>query len=296
MIIDTSGDLFLSTAKTLLNPVNSVGVMSRGISREFKRSFPTMYTSYKTLCDAGQLTIGDVWLYTSMHKWVLNVPIRKHWRSHARLEHLERGLQKIVSIYAEQGITSLAVPRLDDELAPLAWDEVRPLLNAYLGPLPIPVYLVAHAPSAQRSRASVKRWLAGYPQSVSVNRFTRDLDKLLTKQTAFQRLDDGSSFQAHMTDNSRGRSLVLEPENGPSITLYGSNLTDLWLYVRAAGSVQPLHLPNGLAAAAPWLIALLSALPYLDPIRFGNPPDEIGLLYVPPVTERIPKLRDMIQE
>src|SRR3954452_18416008 len=112
MITFVRGDLFESPARVLVNTVNTVGVMGKGIALMFKTIYPEMFERYRALCEAKQLDVGKLWLYKTAHKWVLNFPTKKHWRSASNLEYVEAGLEKFVSSYAEQRITSIAFPEL----------------------------------------------------------------------------------------------------------------------------------------------------------------------------------------
>lgn len=112
MIQYVKGDLFQSPAQVLVNTVNTVGVMGRGIALEFKRLFPDMYQQYRGFCKRGQFEIGMLWLYKSPNKWVLNFPTKQHWRQSSRIECLEAGLQKFSSSYNNLGIHSIAFPAL----------------------------------------------------------------------------------------------------------------------------------------------------------------------------------------
>ena len=145
MITYMTSDLFQSPAQVLVNAVNTVGVMGKGIALEFKKRYPEMFREYQTLCKTGQLDMGQIWLYKSPQKWILNFPTKRDWRDPSRLEYVEIGLKRFVEIYEQQGITSISFPRLGCGLGGLDWEnEVRPLMEHYLNPLPIDVKI--HVP------------------------------------------------------------------------------------------------------------------------------------------------------
>ena len=136
------GDLFQSNAKVLINPVNVMGVMGKGLALEFKKRYPVMFEEYHILCENGQLKIGDLWLYKASDKWVLNFPTKQHWREKSTLEIIETGLQKFVTIYDQETITSIAFPKLGSGLGGLDWDtQIRPLMEQHLQPLPIEIFI-----------------------------------------------------------------------------------------------------------------------------------------------------------
>jgi len=142
MIIYIQENLFTSQAKVLVNPVNTVGVMGKGIAKKFKDLYPDMFKEYKEYCERGQLDIGKLWLCKTSDKWVLNFPTKKHWRNKSKVAYLEAGLQKFVETYAELGITSVAFPMLGCGNGGLDWEnQVQPLMEQYLSDLPINVYI-----------------------------------------------------------------------------------------------------------------------------------------------------------
>ena len=108
------GDLFESRAQTLVNTVNCVGVMGKGIALGFRKRFPEMFEDYVDRCEAGEIELGQPYVYEIFHTcpWVLNFPTKDHWRSVARLEDISAGLDHLKSHYKTWGITSLAVPPL----------------------------------------------------------------------------------------------------------------------------------------------------------------------------------------
>jgi O-acetyl-ADP-ribose deacetylase (regulator of RNase III)/uncharacterized protein YwgA len=138
------GDLFQSKAQTFVNTVNCVGVMGKGIALEFKKRFPDMYEDYVRRCKAGQVKLGQPYLYRRlMPPWILNFPTKDHWRSVARLQDIVRGLEYLEHHYVEWGITSFAVPPLGCGEGQLEWRVVGPTLYRYLKRLTIPVELYA---------------------------------------------------------------------------------------------------------------------------------------------------------
>src|SRR5206468_4250004 len=105
MISYVTGDLFSAPAKVLVNTVNVVGVMGKGIALRFKQIYPEMFREYQALCESGELQIGTLWIYRTPHKWILNFPTKKHWRDPSKPDYIEAGLKKFVASYSAQGIT-----------------------------------------------------------------------------------------------------------------------------------------------------------------------------------------------
>lgn len=141
MITYVVSDLLKSPADVLVNTVNTVGVMGKGIANDFKKVYPEMFVRYQKLCERGQFNIGQLWIFKKKNKWVLNFPTKKHWRNPSKIEYIENGLEKFVKTYAEKGITSISFPMLGCGNGELNWEtEVRPLMEKYLRNIPIDIY------------------------------------------------------------------------------------------------------------------------------------------------------------
>jgi O-acetyl-ADP-ribose deacetylase (regulator of RNase III)/uncharacterized protein YwgA len=138
------GDLFSSKAQTLVNTVNCVGVMGKGVALEFKKRFPEMFKDYEQRCKRREVKLGRPYIYKSLvPPWVLNFPTKDDWRSVANLQAIIEGLKYLLQHYKEWGITSLAVPPLGCGQGQLEWRVVGPTLYRYLGKIDIPVELYA---------------------------------------------------------------------------------------------------------------------------------------------------------
>jgi O-acetyl-ADP-ribose deacetylase (regulator of RNase III)/uncharacterized protein YwgA len=144
MITVYIGDIFESKAQTLVNTVNCVGIMGKGIALEFKTRFPDMYDDYVQRCKDSKVRLGQPYLYRRLTPpWILNFPTKDHWRSVSRLEGIVAGVRYLEAHYREWGITSLAVPPLGCGQGQLEWRIVGPTLYRHLKQLDIPVDLFA---------------------------------------------------------------------------------------------------------------------------------------------------------
>ncbi|MBX3070799.1 MAG: macro domain-containing protein [Thermomicrobiales bacterium] len=138
------GDLLESQAQTLVNTVNCVGVMGKGIALSFREQFPEMYKDYADRCARGEVRLGEPYLVRQlMGPWVLNFPTKDHWRSVSRIEDIEAGLEFLERHYQEWGIASIAVPPLGCGNGKLEWREVGPLIYRSLKRMEIPAQLFA---------------------------------------------------------------------------------------------------------------------------------------------------------
>jgi O-acetyl-ADP-ribose deacetylase (regulator of RNase III) len=163
------GSVLDSDAQTLVNTVNTMGVMGKGLALEFKKRYPRMYDSYQALCKAGRLKTGNLHLYPVGERIILNFPTKAHWRAPSRIEYVEAGLQKLVKHFPELGITSIAFPRLGCGLGGLDWEsEVAPLMDRYLGELAINVYVFDGILDNAMSEVESDRRAGSRPASASV--------------------------------------------------------------------------------------------------------------------------------
>lgn len=138
------GKLLESKAQTLVNTVNCVGIMGKGIALEFKERFPEMFKDYVARCARGEIRLGRPYLYKSLvPPWILNFPTKEHWRSVSRLKDIVCGFEYLLRHYKEWGISSMAVPPLGCGHGQLEWRIVGPTLYRYLSKLDIPVELYA---------------------------------------------------------------------------------------------------------------------------------------------------------
>lgn len=138
------GNLFESKAQTIVNAVNCVGVMGKGIALEFKKRFPTMYADYAARCKRKEVALGQPYLYRGKKPpYILNFPTKDHWHSASKLDDIEMGLQFLIDHYTEWGITSIAVPALGCGEGGLNWQLVGPMLYRYLTKMDVPVEIYA---------------------------------------------------------------------------------------------------------------------------------------------------------
>lgn len=138
------GDILKSKAQTLINTVNCVGVMGKGIALEFKKRFPEMFEDYIKKCDREEVKLGVPYLYKTLFPpQIVNFPTKDHWKSVSRINDIECGLQYILSHYKEWGITSLAIPPLGCGNGQLEWRAVGPLIYRYVNQMDIPVEMYA---------------------------------------------------------------------------------------------------------------------------------------------------------
>lgn len=143
MITYTDTDLLSSPAQTLVNPVNTVGVMGKGLAAQFKQRYPVMFAEYRDIiCQSGRFHPGSLWLYRQPGKWILNFATKRHWREPSRLAYITEGLASFLLLRMQYGIESVAFPCLGCGNGQLDWEtQVQPIMESYLAPLPISVFI-----------------------------------------------------------------------------------------------------------------------------------------------------------
>ena len=136
MIRFKTGDLLAEDAEALVNAVNCVGVMGRGIALQFKKAFPENFRAYSEACKGDEVRPGRMFVFETRQltnpRYIVNFPTKRHWRGNSRMEDVEAGLKDLVDVIRERKIRSIAIPALASGLGGLAWDEVRPRLEASL--------------------------------------------------------------------------------------------------------------------------------------------------------------------
>lgn len=130
MIKYLHGNILDADAKALVNPVNCVGVMGKGLALQFKRTFPENYLWYKRACGRNRVQIGQVLsIPVSTTQFVINFPTKRHFQDQSKLKDIKVGLEALVSAIELLGIQSIAIPALGCGLGGLRWPLVRKLIE-----------------------------------------------------------------------------------------------------------------------------------------------------------------------
>jgi O-acetyl-ADP-ribose deacetylase (regulator of RNase III) len=140
MIRFLQGDILQAKAEALVNTVNCVGVMGRGIALQFKNVFPANFRVYEAACRRGEVQPGRMFVVDTGKltgpQYIINFPTKRHWRGKSRIEDIEAGLGALVDEIRARNIRSIAIPPLGSGLGGLNWSEVRPLIESALAALP----------------------------------------------------------------------------------------------------------------------------------------------------------------
>ena len=145
------GNLLNADVEALVNTVNTVGVMGKGIALQFKRRFPLNFEVYAGACSRGEVQVGRMLVVEttafSGPRFIINFPTKKHWREPSRLEYVSAGLTALVHEVKSRGIRSIAIPPLGCGNGGLSWSEVRPMIDRAVVQLP-GVHVLVFSPGA----------------------------------------------------------------------------------------------------------------------------------------------------
>ncbi len=162
MIRFTQGNLLEAPVEALVNTVNTVGVMGKGIALMFKERFPENCTAYEAACKAGEVEVGRMFVTPGMEldgpRWIINFPTKKHWRNPTKPEWIHSGLESLAEFIRDQRIRSVAIPPLGCGNGGLNWNEVRPMIETALGALD-GVDVVVYEPTAKYLNVAKKQGL-----------------------------------------------------------------------------------------------------------------------------------------
>lgn len=130
MIKLTQGDLLKADVDALVNTVNCVGVMGKGIALQFKLAFPENFNQYHQACQKNEVQVGKMFVVKCLIgvKYIINFPTKKHWREKSEIGYIIKGLKDLKETIEKLKITSIAIPPLGCGLGGLRWVEVRPLI------------------------------------------------------------------------------------------------------------------------------------------------------------------------
>ena len=266
MIRYIEGDIFKSPAQVIVNTVNTVGVMGKGIALEFKKRYPDMFQAYRDICDRKKLKTGSLMLYYEPDHWVLLFPTKENWRNPSRMEYIEAGLAKFCRTYAEKGITSVAFPKLGCGNGELNWSDVQPVMEKYLKDLPIDVYI----------------YLGTGPDPIPEHKIqekTVDWLRQNAKDMSFQGLEDDIRYNCSIIPFSfssggmdwnviwqEGLLFENQGSDAVSVTVNEEDFFEIWSDLRNSG----IALKGDAGSPGRLVLDLLLSLGYVSEIRITD--------------------------
>ncbi|MBF0338593.1 MAG: macro domain-containing protein [Nitrospirae bacterium] len=150
MIKHVRGNLLEADVEALVNTVNTVGVMGKGIALQFKRAFPDNYNAYKKACNQQEVRIGKMFVYHTDKminpRYIINFPTKQHWKGKSSLTDIEDGIKSLMEVIRNKGIKSIAIPPLGCGNGGLRWVDVLNCIEAAFEELP-DINVVLYEPS-----------------------------------------------------------------------------------------------------------------------------------------------------
>ena len=263
MLTYLKGNLLSSPAQVQVNTVNTVGVMGKGIALQFKKKYPEMFTAYQRVCEKQQLDTGKLYLWKSPEKWVLMFPTKKHWRNPSRMEYIESGLQKFVNNYERLGIESIAFPKLGCGNGGLEWSAVKLIMEKYLRPLPISIYIYTDnyngEDTLEYTDITFVDWQYTNPKSLNFQTLKEELQAVIESNNQILYADGSIKHISWQNE-----SLIVK--NGKEVTILDEQFCDFWDYIRNTGIIENDRIPETYAEYSAILLQILSKLKYLQPI------------------------------
>lgn len=156
MIEEGIGNLLEADVDGLVNPVNTVGVMGKGLALQFKHACPANFSAYRKACNRGEVRLGRMFVFDTARlagpaRYIINFPTKQHWKDDSRIEDIRTGLDDLLWVVTQLDIRSIAVPALGCGEGGLDWRMVRPMIEEWFAELP-DVRVVIFSPQAGRAQ------------------------------------------------------------------------------------------------------------------------------------------------
>ena len=237
--------------------------MGKGIALRFKQIYPAMFREYQGHCEKGLLTIGKLHLYQTPHKWILNFPTKKHWRSPSHVEYIDAGLRKFASSCTTMGITSIAFPALGCGNGELDFTtQVKPLMDKHLRELPLSIFVY---PGRQQTTLPehmdterIQDWLRSDPGALPFDEVWLHLLQILAMYDTFNTLQKGSAYKARAANDPPGIQIR---SHGKLYNIDRVILLDLWQQIRDYGFTHRNIVPDHYRIS--YLLPIFERLPYV---------------------------------
>ena len=164
MIKFTTGNILEAPAEALVNTVNCVGVMGKGVALQFKQAYPKNFAAYRAACQRGEVQTGRLLVYDNglfiTPRYIINFPTKQHWKEKSHLDYIDTGLSALVAEVQARGIRSIAIPPLGAGSGGLDWSVVRPRIEQAFAALPdvaVSIYEPYGAPAPDRMKVASDR-------------------------------------------------------------------------------------------------------------------------------------------
>lgn len=265
MLSYLKGDLLSSPAQVQVNTVNTVGVMGKGIALQFKNKYPKMFLDYQQACNENKFDVGNLFLWKSEMKWILMFPTKKEWKNPSKIEYVEEGLKKFVINYDKLGIESIAFPKLGCGNGKLDWKDVKPLMEKYLKPLPITVYIYVdgYTEMFPQKKEGLNCQEHSKFKNLNFDALKKDIKETLTYNNNIL-YSDGLLKHIEWNDNR----IVIQ--NGNTIEIEESQLCDFWDYIKNVGVIEVKKIPEMFSEFSTVMLQVFERLHYIQPVLIAK--------------------------
>ena len=166
MIRFTKGNILQADVEALVNTVNTVGIMGKGIALAFKKAFPLNYKLYKEACDNKEFTVGSMFTTKTgqlMPKFIINFPTKEHWKRRSKIDFVKSGMKELVKTIKTNEIKSIPIPPLGCGNGGLNWNEVKPIIVNELQSINKNIEVIIYEPGFNNQTVFVKKEIALTP-------------------------------------------------------------------------------------------------------------------------------------
>ena len=258
--------ILTSPAQTVVNTVNTVGVMGKGLAASFKQRYPDMFQQYNRFCKSGHFQPGTSHLWKGPDQWVLNFATKKHWRNPSKIEYIRDGLIQFRNAYEIEGIREIAFPRLGCGNGGLDWDEVRPLMVQHLYDLPIAIYIHDFEKDLGKLEHEETLFSSGTNNLETFEGFYQDLKNLV----------ETSNGEIHPVMMSKSFFVTINEEHElrcardcDTLLAAQEDLFRIWSLL-SVSPVARFDLPETVQENALKVFSVISQLPYVRAINIAN--------------------------
>jgi O-acetyl-ADP-ribose deacetylase (regulator of RNase III) len=160
MLKFTLGDILRCETEAIVNTVNTVGVMGKGIALAFKKAFPTNFKLYEKACKEGNVEVGKMFVTETEElypKYIINFPTKKHWRNPSKYEYITAGLEDLIEVIKKYKIKSISIPPLGAGNGRLEWTKVKSIIEQYLSEISKEMDIVIFEPGYQDQTTTIPR-------------------------------------------------------------------------------------------------------------------------------------------
>ncbi|SFE59949.1 type II toxin-antitoxin system antitoxin DNA ADP-ribosyl glycohydrolase DarG [Alteribacillus iranensis] len=262
MIEFKKGNLLEDSSAALVNTVNTVGVMGKGVALQFKQAYPSVFQEYKKACDKGEVQVGHMHVVPTNSfvgpKYIINFPTKRHWKEKSKMVYITEGLKDLKDVVETLEIPSIALPPLGCGNGGLNWEDVKPLIEETFADTPVKVHVYEPAGSPKPEKMKIGTTTPNMTEAralllASLHQYMEPgyrLTLLEIQKIAYFLQEAGEPLKLNFVKNKYGPyaenlNFVLQRLEGHFIRGYGDRNRDSDIYlIHSAGSKAREYLNN----------------------------------------------------